>query len=245
MTARSARSATSRARRAPAAAAPVVPREKQNAKRAKADAYRRLIMEAGEQVFAQHGFDAAKIQDIAQAAGLSLGTVYSVFPGKTELYTAIQTARGSEVLAGIQNALIKHEGVLERALAGIAAYVHCLVERPHYLHIHLREGLTFPKRSSLRSGEESAIWERGVELALQILKQGIVSGFLHADNEPAVLLKMMITSHQVQLSDWLERGADAREVEHLIVRMQDHFRRAFVRDAAIHSSSATRAKASR
>jgi len=201
---------------------------KETAKQAKVDTYRRLIMESGEQVFAEHGFDAAKIQDIALGAGLSLGTVYTVFPGKTEIYTAIQAQRGAEVLREIQAAMLGYQGVLECTLGGIQAYVRCLVERPTYLRMHLREGLSWTQRSSLRTGEEVATWERGMELAVGLLKVGIERGFFFADNEPTVLLKMMIASHQVQLQDWLDRGAQPATVDALIQRMQDHFRRAFV-----------------
>jgi AcrR family transcriptional regulator len=201
---------------------------KESAKLAKADTYRRLIMEAGEKVFAEHGFDAAKIQDIAQGAGLSLGTMYTVFPGKNEIYTAIQTLRGAEVLQQIQSAMAGYQGVLECTMGGIEAYVRCLVERPYYLRMHLREGLSWTQRSSLRTGEEVATWERGMALAVGLLKMGIERGFFVADNEPAILLKMMIASHQVQLQDWLDTGAQPGTVTALIKRMQDHFRRAFV-----------------
>jgi AcrR family transcriptional regulator len=202
---------------------------KDSAKRAKTEAYRRLLLESAEQVFAEHGFDAAKIQDIAQGAGLSLGTLYTVFPGKTEIYTAIQVARGAEVLREIQAAMEEHEGVLERALRGIAAYVQALVGRRHYLRMHLREGLSWTERSFLRTGPEVATWELGIALAVGLLRQGIERGFLHADDPPELLLKMLIASHQAQLQDWLDRGADPAEIDALIQRMQAYFRRAFVR----------------
>jgi hypothetical protein len=51
---------------------------------------------------------------------------------------------------------------------------------------------------------------------------------LHGDNPPDVLLKMIVAAQQVQLADWLDRGANPREVEALIERMQTYFRRAFV-----------------
>src|SRR5262249_27229276 len=154
-----------------------------------------------------HGFDAAKIQDIAQAAGLSLGTLYTVFPGKIEIYTAIQLERGAEMLREITSGMQGHDGVLERALRGIAAYVRALVERPHYLRMHLRDGLSWTQRSFLRTGPEVAIWEQGIALAVGLLRQGIERGFFHADDPPELLLKMLIASHQAQLQDWLDRGA--------------------------------------
>jgi AcrR family transcriptional regulator len=202
---------------------------KDTAKRAKADAYRRVIVDAAQRVFAEHGFEAAKIQDIAHGAGLSLGTLYTVFPGKAEIYSAIQREHGQAVLLEIGTAVARVHGELAAAYAGIDAYVRCLVQRPHYLRMLLREGLSWTQRSWLRTSEEVATWERGMTLAVSLLRAGIERGFLHADNAPDVLLKMIIAAQQVQLADWLERGAAPQEVEGLIARMQTYFQRAFVR----------------
>ncbi len=197
------------------------------AKRAKADMYRRLILEAAEPVFAGHGFDEAKMQDIAQASGIALGTLYSVFPGKAELYAEIQEQRGREMLAGIYNAIVGYTSVSDACQRGIAAYVRVLVERPHFLRLHLRDGLSWTDPTSLRSHIEVATWERGMSLAIDLLRMGIERGYL-LPNRPELVLKMMVATHQVQLTDWLERGAKASEVDALIADMQRHFVRAFV-----------------
>ncbi len=209
---------------------------KDGAKRAKAEMYRRLILEAAEGIFASAGFEDAKIQDIAQAAGLSQGTLYTVFPGKAEVYEAIQEQRGREILESIFRALQGYEGVLDAAMRGIEAYVRSLIERPAYLKMHLREGLSWTERASMRSDEQLATWERGISLAVDLLAKGIQNGYFHGDNPPEILLKMMIASHQVQLKDWLDRGAQASEVDTLIARMQSHFVRAFVHEACVQAS---------
>lgn len=208
---------------------------KQGVKRARADMYRRLILEAAEPVFAAHGFDEAKIQDIAQAAGVALGTLYTVFPGKTEIYAAIQEQRGREILERIYRAIQGYEGVVDACTRGIDAYVRALIERPAFLRMHLREGLSWSDPSALRSGEEVATWERGVELAVGLLQAGMERGFLYAESRPEVLLKMMVAAHQVQLQDWLDRGGEVDELDPLIARMQQHFLRAFVREEAATS----------
>lgn len=220
---------------------------KDTAKRAKADTYRKLIVEAAEQVFAEHGFEAAKIQDIAQGAGLSLGTLYSVFPGKHEIYVAIRALHGEEVVREVAAALSSGQtDALDATLRGIDAYVRCLVRRPYYLRMILREGLSWTQRSWLRTGEEIATWEQGLNLAVSLLSAGIERGLFYGDNSPDVLLKMMIASQQVQLLDWVERGAASAEIDALIARMQDHFRRAHVRpegEAALAAPRGRRAAA--
>jgi AcrR family transcriptional regulator len=210
---------------------------KDGVKRAKAEMYQRLILESAERVIAEHGFDDAKIQDIAAGAGIALGTLYTVFPGKSEIYDAIQELRGREILESIFREIAGYQDFLDAAMRGVEAYVKSLAERPYYLRMHLREGLSWAEREVLKSGEQVATWERGMSLAAQVLQAGIDRGLLHGDNPPELQLKMMIAAHQVQLSDWVARGADPAEIPALTERMQNHFRRAFVREAGLAKKS--------
>lgn len=47
------------------------------------------ILEAAQQHFAAHGFDAAKLSDIAKDAGVAVGTIYLRYSGKAELLGAV------------------------------------------------------------------------------------------------------------------------------------------------------------
>jgi AcrR family transcriptional regulator len=225
------------ARRAPPSEGAKLGTPRECAKRARAEMYRRLIVEAAEPVFAEHGFDEAKMQDIAQGAGIALGTLYSVFPGKSDVYAAIQERRGAEMLEGIHSAIQGYTSLADACQRGIAAYVRVLVERPHYLRMHLREGLSFTNPTSVCTSVELSLWQRGTSLAVGLLRMGMERGFL-SPSRPELVLKMMIATHQVQLNDWLERGAQASEVDALIADMQRYFVRAFVSDP--DGESATR-----
>ena len=61
-------------------------RERQKEKRKQA------IMVAAAHLFQRHGFNAASMEDIAQAAELSVGTVYNYFKSKAEIGLAIYQA---------------------------------------------------------------------------------------------------------------------------------------------------------
>jgi AcrR family transcriptional regulator len=50
---------------------------------------RRQIVEGARQIFLAQGFDAASMNDIARAAGVSKGTLYVYFDNKEELFEAI------------------------------------------------------------------------------------------------------------------------------------------------------------
>ena len=57
----------------------------------------RLIAAASE-VFAEHGYERASLDDVAAAAGLTKGAVYSSFNGKVELFYALMQERFRERL---------------------------------------------------------------------------------------------------------------------------------------------------
>ena len=61
---------------------PAVPADEDNAKR-------RQIIEGARAVFLAQGFDAASMNDIARAAGVSKGTLYVYFKHKEQLFEAI------------------------------------------------------------------------------------------------------------------------------------------------------------
>lgn len=207
---------------------------KESVKRARAEMYRRLILEAAEAEFAAAGFEEAKMQDIAKNAGIALGTLYGVFPGKVEIYEAIQELRGREILEYVARAVQDAGAFDAAALKGIEAYVRCLVDRLNYLRMHLREGLSWADQGTLRSRPQVDTWQRGMSLAVGLMKKGIEVGYLHSDEEPELQMKMLIAAHQVQLRDWLDRGARASEVGRLIERMQTHFRRALLAEPGPH-----------
>jgi AcrR family transcriptional regulator len=58
----------------------------------------RLLQAAGE-VFAENGYDRASLDDVAAAAGLTKGAVYSSFAGKDELFYALMAERIDQRLA--------------------------------------------------------------------------------------------------------------------------------------------------
>lgn len=53
------------------------------------NAKRRQIIEGARAIFLQQGFDAASMNDIARAAGVSKGTLYVYFQNKDQLFEAI------------------------------------------------------------------------------------------------------------------------------------------------------------
>ncbi|MBK7772736.1 MAG: helix-turn-helix transcriptional regulator [Sandaracinaceae bacterium] len=69
-------------------------------RQARQELSRGVILDAAERVFAERGFGAAKMHDVAALAKVSTSTVYELFEGKEALYEAVHTRHGAELLAG-------------------------------------------------------------------------------------------------------------------------------------------------
>jgi AcrR family transcriptional regulator len=70
----------------------------------RAQTRQRLLQAAGE-VFAQRGYDRASLDEVATAAGLTKGAVYSSFAGKDDLFYALMRERIDERLALVTEAV--------------------------------------------------------------------------------------------------------------------------------------------
>src|SRR6201999_4259311 len=71
------------------------------ASQARSRATRERLLEAAESVFADKGYDGAKISDIAEEAGCSVGAVYFRFKDKDALFFAIAESYVDEARAGL------------------------------------------------------------------------------------------------------------------------------------------------
>lgn len=107
------------------------------------------ILEAAEAVFAEHGFDGARIDAIAKASGYNVSLLFQYFGDKLNLYTEVlRRAYGeaNELRARVFAPLLERSGTpldanqfktfLEAAIGGLFDY---LVDHPRLMHILLWE----------------------------------------------------------------------------------------------------------
>ncbi|HEY0814486.1 MAG TPA: TetR/AcrR family transcriptional regulator [Pseudonocardia sp.] len=85
-------------------------------------ARRAQLLVAARDVFADQGYHAAAMDDIAERAGVSKPVLYQHFPGKLELYQALLTTYADELVASVRSALLATSDNEERVQAAVAAY---------------------------------------------------------------------------------------------------------------------------
>jgi TetR/AcrR family fatty acid metabolism transcriptional regulator len=69
------------------------------------EAKRRTILESAVRVFAEHGFFAARIRDIAAGADVAEGTIYLYFDGKDDLLLTAFREKVNEFCASVRDVL--------------------------------------------------------------------------------------------------------------------------------------------
>jgi AcrR family transcriptional regulator len=132
-----------------------------------AEGAREAILNAAEEVFAQHGFDGARIDAIAKVAGYNKSLIFQYFDDKLGLYSAV-VRRADKITSGLQAQLIPkllHDEaaftyeIIKRLLTQfLKSYFDVLVENPRFMRIllwEMAEGWqTMAKIMSQRDREE-------------------------------------------------------------------------------------------
>lgn len=194
-------------------------------KQARQLAYRSLILEAAESVFADYGYDAARVQTIAEAAGTSVGTIYGVFGSKAELFHAVLALRLEDVTTGAAAAFSEGgDDLIEQLEKGLDAYVLFLLEHPAFLRIQLHE-TAWGLGPSRASEAQISGWRFGLDLLAEILARGVEAGLLIPE-EPRLMARSLVATQQVYLADWVERGM-VESPQEVAARLRTLFRLLF------------------
>ena len=208
-----------------AAAAPTdTSTAKPRIREARRNLYRQAILDAAEKVFAEEGFEGAKMQHIAAEAGISFRSP-SANVNTPALSSEIQSTRGGEMLEQIAREVERADGVLEFALAGIAAYVRFLVTRPNYLRMHLRDGHAWAIFDTLKVPAQEEQWQRGFEMLQSTFARGVDEG-VFVPLAPTLMARITLATHQIWMAEWVESGMSG-DPEDLVRGIQAHTLRAF------------------
>jgi AcrR family transcriptional regulator len=135
------------------------------------------LFDAAAEEFAERGFDATSIRDIAARAGVSLSALYHYYPGKQALLGALLD-EGMDVYFASCAAALEHAGPdpAARFAAVVAATVRYRAERSVSSLIVINEARALPPeerdRFRARQREATALFRAAIE-------EGVASGVFH------------------------------------------------------------------
>ncbi len=109
------------------------------------------IVDGAREVFFEHGLAGARVDQIADAAGVSKATLYAYFPSKTDLFTEV-VSRECEMLAEDLEKLLRKQGPVEETLQMFSNSLIGLVFSNAYIRLYricVAEAGRFPEIGEL------------------------------------------------------------------------------------------------
>ena len=189
---------------------------------------RTQLLDAAEEIFGQKGFHDTTLKEIADRADFSVGSVYSFFQNKDDLYVNVWLRRGAEFLPGFEESVAAAEDGLE-AIAKIVDFeVAFLRARPSFSHLYLRTtGSLVPTSNEATSEKVLENAETVLQMQADIIRRGQTTGDVR-DGDPAVLsrlLSSMVQAFQSVDPELTDTGTPSITLE----LFQDIVRSAFAR----------------
>ena len=152
------------------------PEEKQPRRRRRKEARPGEIISAGLEEFADKGFAAARLEDVARRAGIAKGTIYRYFSSKEDLFEAALNARLTPVLGGLDSMVDSFPGTTEELLRAAIARLHKALFEDG-LHVLMRiiitEGNRFP---DVAENYHRTVISRGRAMLARVVERGIARG---------------------------------------------------------------------
>lgn len=106
---------------------------------ARAERTRSAVLEAAEALFAERGFDATRLEDIAERVGIRRASIVYYFKDKRELYDTVLGSVFGSLLAALAEALSRDVPLADRIEAAVSCWVDFVGQRPSVARIILRE----------------------------------------------------------------------------------------------------------
>lgn len=148
---------------------------------------RQKVLDAARTLFAERGYDAATIRDIAKGAGMSTGAVFANFQDKAELFEAVFAEEMEGLLADIRGAATTGR-VLDRLSSGLTAGYHRSLDHLPLMQAMVARSWFQPEDADQRS---RAFVRPLVEAVADVLQGGVREGELRQDVDVALVARMI------------------------------------------------------
>lgn len=146
------------------------------------------IIDAAEKVFFSRGLDNATMDEIAEEAELSKGTIYLYFKSKEELLFAIDLRAMKILMSLFRESISKGNSTIDNLLEIGRAYVRFSREYEHYFKILLHfEGSGNFNLSHELFAQMCSQEEDPMNFLISMLGKGIDDGTVRSDIPPVIL----------------------------------------------------------
>jgi AcrR family transcriptional regulator len=177
-------------------------------RRLKPEVRRERLLEAAASVFAERGYEAARIEQIAEAADVSAGLLYRHFVGKRELYAELVHRADKELLRHLAEAAAPGPPSGRRLELGLDA-VLAFVEGHRNLWRMLMREVVDPEIAELR--EESH--RQAVAVVAELIRLDPELGRQHVTKLEIERMAVLIVGSTTTIAEWWIDHPDVKRAE--------------------------------
>ncbi|MFC0634124.1 TetR family transcriptional regulator [Brevundimonas balnearis] len=146
------------------------------------------VMEAARGLFAERGYEAATIRDIARGAGMSTGAVFANFQDKAELFEAVLAEDIARIADAASGALTSGRDTAQRLLNGLSAAYHETYDQLPLVQAIAARSWFQPASAEQRTREALKPLTDAVE---GVIREGVASGELQQDVDVKLLASLI------------------------------------------------------
>lgn len=155
------------------------------------DLSRNQLLDAAEEIFGRKGFHATTLKEIAELADFSVGSVYSFFENKEDLYANVWLRRGQEFLPAFESLVASVDDALDGLLDIVRFEIGFFRDRPAFSRLYIRSTTAVvPVGGEVApvATEENAA--RALDLQAEVVAKGQAQGVIRR-GDPAVLARLL------------------------------------------------------
>lgn len=146
------------------------------------------ILAAASRVFAQKGFEAASIAEIAQGAGVSDGLVYKYFDNKRDLLVCALTAFYERVISDLERQVNRGASFVDRLQLLVQTHLGVFVSDTGLCRLFISEVRV---AADYPGSAIQALNKRYAAVLMRIVRDGIRNGEVLPDTDPRVVRDLL------------------------------------------------------
>jgi AcrR family transcriptional regulator len=167
------------------------------------------VIEASRSLFAQRGYDAATIRDIAREAGMSTGAVFANFQDKAELFDTVLAEDLARLAQALTDGIKGGSDLKSRLLGGFVAGYEATLDQLPLVQAVVARAWHQPLQDALKGRALIALVVEGLE---SLITDAIQAGELKTGTDAALVTELVWTAW---LSNYRRAAYDGWTLEQL------------------------------
>lgn len=177
---------------------------------AKKQRNKQAIVEAAISLFSAQGYENTSIEQIARAAGVGKGTVYSYFQTKKDIIKGFFEYELEKIHLELVKRSNQDASILEQMLTIYMTEFHHVTQNREFGRLYMRESI-FPKESDVQDNLETD--DKYFQILFPILQKGQERGELRKDVDLLYMTAHFYSLYIMIISAWYTGRISTDEVE--------------------------------